>query len=216
MTRNYVFKALALLMGLGAILALAPNEALAHGVYIFGWEEGDQICSDSYFTRSDKVQGGTVRILGPDGSVLAEGRSSDAGLACFPRPQVPGDLQLVVEAGEGHRAEFTLRASELSPLSAAPAPSAAPASPTASPASEPASASASEPSEPLNASLDNVRSIVREELKTQLSPIIRTLAESRAGGEGPPTFREIFGGLGWVAGVFGVAFFFSGRKRKSA
>jgi nickel transport protein len=194
--------------------ALSPGELSAHGVYIFGWGEGDQICTDSYFTRSSKVQGGLVQVQ-QGGKVLAEGWTNDQGEACFPRPQAAGDYLLVVEAGEGHRAEFNLRAEDLPALPAAPSAAVPGPSPEAAPArpAEPifAAGLASAAGQP--AFLEEVRAAVRDELRSQLGPISRSLAQSREAGEGPPSFREIVGGLGWVAAIFGAFFWASGRRR---
>jgi nickel transport protein len=187
-------------------MAFSSDLLWAHGVYIFGWAEGDQICTDSYFTRTDKVQGGVVKILQND-QVLAEGQTNDQGEACFPRPKVPGDLVLVVEAGEGHRADFNLRAADLPPLTEETPP--APVETGAeSPKSLPQSTARA-----AAVSLDEVRTIVRDELRVQLSPFSRALAESQTAGAGPPSLREIVGGLGWILGVFGLVFFLSGRKK---
>jgi nickel transport protein len=213
-----LFSALAIL----AVMAFSPKELLAHGVYIFGWGEGDQICTDSYFTRTDKVQGGTVKIT-RDGQVLASALTNENGEVCLPRPKVQGDLLLVVEAGEGHRAEFTLRAEDLPALengaaaSSAGAGSAPPASSAAAQATDSNSAPASNAQEGAStgvtsASLDSLRSMIREELRSQLSPINRALAQAQNAGAGPPGLREIVGGLGWVIGIFGAFAFGLGRR----
>lgn len=210
-------------LGIGFLAGslICPNEAGAHGVYIFGWGEGGQICTDSYFSRKSKVQGGTVRIKDESGAVLAEGLTDDQGEICFPRPKTAGDLLLEVEAGEGHRAEFTLRAGELPPLEESSAPihnlSQAVQTPGETDGGSNDSASALSSGGPDTALLEEkIKGIVREELKNQLSPLNRLLAENRLSVSSPPTFRDIFGGLGWLAGVFGLAFWITGRKRQKS
>jgi nickel transport protein len=56
-----------------------------------------------------------------------------------------------------------------------------------------------------------LRSIIREELKVQISPVTRSLAEAREGNT--PGLREIVGGLGWVAGAGGLVLWLKRRPR---
>jgi|GEM_PF-271341 hypothetical protein len=186
-----------------ALWAGPIQPASAHGVFIFAWDEGDRICTDSYFSKSSKVQGGTVTMRNAAGQVLQSGLTDKDGGLCLPRPARPEDLIFVIEAGEGHRAEFKLRAADLSnsiPTAASEA--------VAPEASGPPSAGPEKTSEVE----ENLRRIVREELQTQLGPLRKALAESQRGQE--PGLREIVGGLGWVAGLFGLAFWWTGRKKK--
>ena len=54
-----------------------------------------------------------------------------------------------------------------------------------------------------------VRNIVNAALDAKLGPIRRELAEMRVA---QPGFREIFGGIGWLVGLAGVALYFKGRR----
>jgi nickel transport protein len=190
---------------------LAPSQVWAHGVYIFGWAEGDRICTDSYFSRSNKVQGGLVRIKGSEGQILDEGETDERGGVCFPRPQAPGDYLLEVEAGEGHRAEFTLRAEDLPPLEPKSAAESTP-TPTPEPTERPLGVEgALDAASLIPVTEEKLRALIQEELRAQLSPINRALAENRK--PDTPGFREIFGGLGWLVGVFGLSAWLWGRRR---
>ncbi|MDR0882928.1 MAG: hypothetical protein LBP55_10415 [Candidatus Adiutrix sp.] len=153
---------------LAALLTLAPAPtALAHGVYIFAWPEGERLCSDSYFSGHSKVRGGRVSLLDAAGQTLESGLTADDGSFCFIRPDRSQDLTFVVEAGQGHRAEFKLRAEDW-PL--------------------PASTSPADP------------------------PLAKTApAKNKAPTE--PGAREIIGGLGWLAGIFGLAAWLAARRR---
>ncbi|MDR2140483.1 MAG: hypothetical protein LBR11_01585 [Deltaproteobacteria bacterium] len=201
-------------VALAGVWLACPGELWAHGVYIFGWGEGDRICTDSYFSRSNKVQGGLVRLKGPAGQILAEGQTNENGEICFPRPQVEGDYLLEVEAGEGHRAEFTLRAADLPPLESGQAVSGQAASqPGAAPDPIPDATPTAEALSQAVPDLESLRLVIREELRSQLSPLNKFLAESRRGADGPPGAREIVGGLGWLVGVFSLAYWLMGRRK---
>lgn len=190
---------------LAVALLIAPAGSVsAHGVFIFAWADGDRICTDSYFNKKSKVQGGKVSMRNAAGEVLQSGSSDSEGGLCFARPDGREDLFFVVEAGEGHRAEFKLRAEDLP--GAAPAAGESFSRPEAAPAPKVTEAADSGNLE------ESLRRMVREELQSQLSPIHKALAEGQRGQS--PGLREIVGGLGWVAGLFGLAFWWTGRKKK--
>ncbi|MDR2826716.1 MAG: hypothetical protein LBV77_01520 [Candidatus Adiutrix intracellularis] len=190
------------LAGLGVYL-LWPvvGSAIAHGVFIFAWPDGPQICTESYFTKNSKVHDGVVRMLDAAGRELASGRTDDTGIICFKQPSEPSDLILVVEASEGHRAEFQLRAENWVTEGKS-------ATPPVTPPSSVDLAPITSIAEPL----ETFRAVFREELQAQLNPLRRSLAvlESELGSK----IRNIVGGLGWLAGLFGCAFWFSGWRQK--
>jgi nickel transport protein len=193
-------------------LTLTSSFALAHAVYIFAWGEGEKICSESYFTKKSPVRQGRVIVYSQSGEELDRAATDDKGFVCFNRPAVQGDFRLVVEAGEGHRGEFNLRAQDLSdftPLPPTPEPAGDVSAPTTITGQTAEIASIPAGSE---ADLDAIRQIVRQELASQLSPIIRTLS-SQAHDE-TPSLKEIIGGLGWLLGIFGIAFWWSGKNRR--
>jgi nickel transport protein len=191
----------ALLAALAVGLAGRPAEA--HSVFIFAWADGDRICTDSYFSKKNPVRGGTVRMLNTKGQELQTGLTDEQGMYCFGPPAELADLVFIIEAGEGHRGEFSLTASDLENggiLAAAPEPSldSAPAPLDSAPDSLDAAA---------------LRRLLREELQAQLSPIRKTLAENNAGRR-EAGWREIIGGLGWLAGLAGFALFWGRWGRR--
>ncbi|MDR1081262.1 MAG: hypothetical protein LBQ79_09970, partial [Deltaproteobacteria bacterium] len=206
--------------------ALPPSPALAHAVYVFAYPDGDQICTESYFTRRNRVTGGRITMQDQSGTEIESASTGSDGNRCFSAPPGEGDLKFVVLAGEGHRGEFTLPAADRprpSPAagtgsgtggtgSAAPDAAGAAPRPGASPPREAEGAPSG--GEASTGSLsgipeDRLRSIVREELRTQIGPVVRALAEARD--DGTPGLREIAGGLGWVAGLFGLVLWLKRR-----
>jgi nickel transport protein len=212
--------------------------AQAHAVYLFAWPQGDQIFVRSYFSKKSPVRQGTVTILDSAGQVLDTAKTDDKGEVSFNRPQTTSDLTFVVEAGEGHRADFLLRAVDLPPLDLS-SPGEAGEGPgteaNLGAANQPVIDQAATPSDPnstaeakasaspavtagvastpavLNISLNELRAMFREELGSQLGPINRALAEAE---DDTPTLKDIIGGLGWLVGIFGLAFWYSGRESR--
>ncbi|MDR1049542.1 MAG: hypothetical protein LBP95_00370 [Deltaproteobacteria bacterium] len=189
-----------------------PGRASAHGVFIFAWAQGDQVCADSYFSGRSPVRGGMVTVTDGAGTELDAARTDEKGSVCFARPQTASDLTFAVAAGEGHRADFLLRAVDMP----GPDPTAAPGAPeppglAASPASpSEAAGSVSVPAGP-GPDLEAIRQVVRDEVGRQIGPVTRALAELDDPG---PRLKDVVGGLGWLAGVFGFGFWYSGRGRR--
>lgn len=220
--------ALAAALPLLALLVLClPSTAQAHRVNIFAWTEGPQVVAECGFSGGNKVRQGQMTVFDAvTGAKLLEGRTDDQGVFRFAIPdagRVHG-LRIRVNAGEGHQNEWSMEASELAPASttaptatetAAPATAAVSAASTASqaptgPVTAPGAsgAAASTPSAVCVGS-GEVRTIVNAALDAKLGPIRRELAEMRVA---RPGFKEIFGGIGWLVGLAGVALYFKGRR----
>jgi nickel transport protein len=201
-------------------LTLRAGNAEAHAVYIFAYANGDQICTDSYFSKKSRVIAGEVTMSDASGKVLEKGTTANDGSYCFKAPPGEGDLSFVVLAGEGHRGEFTLRAADrptfagdLTETNASSGTEGDASSVSVSGSSSginPAPAASAAGGEAYGLSQNSLRAIIREELMSQLGPINRELAQSRD--DQTPTLREIVGGLGWVAGVTGLIFWLRGRR----
>ncbi|MDR1946319.1 MAG: hypothetical protein LBQ51_04040 [Desulfovibrio sp.] len=95
----------------------AVTRASAHAVFIYARPDGERICTESWFSKKVRVQGGEVSMEDAQGKLLANGVTDEAGVVCFPVPAGGGDLRFIVRAGQGHRAEFLLPAT----VGAAPA-----------------------------------------------------------------------------------------------
>ncbi|MDR2339898.1 MAG: hypothetical protein LBF40_07190 [Deltaproteobacteria bacterium] len=201
------FLAAALAQGL-----FQPAALHAHAVYLFAYANGDEVCTESYFSKNSRVMGGTVTMSDANGTLLESAGTGDDGNHCFPMPKTQGDLLFAVDAGQGHRAEFRLRAEDRpdpGEADAAPPAPGAGGGPGAAPEQAPP---ATNPGAGAGGALSqgDVRAIVREELKSQLGPIARTLAEAKD--DKTPGLREIVGGLGWIVGLLGVIILARGRK----
>lgn len=182
-------------------LGIFAAPAFAHGVYIFAWSDGDEICTESYFSKKSKVRGGTVNMLGADGAVLASEASSQDGVACFTKPDKVQDLTFEVLAGEGHRGSFELPASEWG--DGVPVQVQEPEDKFLEDAPMPAGTSELDEAQ--------LRRIVREELEKQLAPLRQ--AQAMQGRDESPGVREIVGGLGWILALAACGVLFYRRDK---
>ena len=196
---------------------LCSSHASAHSLYISAWIEGSQVCTESIFSTKSRVKNGTVSVLNAEGRLLQKGLSDENGNICFPLPPTAMELTYVVNAGQGHRAETVLYEEDFptEPHNGAllPQPETLPTAPLTEQAEIQAS-----PPEPFTAQSipaeleDLVRTAVRDEIRSQLDPIRRSIAALQTREAG---VLEIFGGIGWIAGLSGVAMMVACRRRKN-
>ena len=73
---------------------------------------GRMVRVETWFDNGDTPRKGEVEVLRPDGEPLAKGRLSSQGLFLFDALDEQA-LQVVVEAGEGHRAEVAIKPGEV-------------------------------------------------------------------------------------------------------
>lgn len=202
------------------IMATATG-SLAHRVNIFAWTEGDQVVAECGFNGGNKVKQGQIVVFdAATGAKLLEALTDDSGVIRFPiyaEGKAHG-LRIVIKAGEGHQNEWTMEAAELTasqPVATAPSAASSPASatpfqtdqkPQKAPAQQAASATTAGTA---NISAAELQNIVNTALDVKLGPIRKELAEMRVA---RPGFSEIFGGIGWLVGLAGVALYFKGRR----
>ena len=194
------------------VLIVGVSPAWAHKVYVFAWAEGDQVLTDSYFTKSQKVIKGKVRVYGPDEALLVEGMTDDKGQYAFV-PPAKVDLRIEIEAGTGHKGEYILTADELPGSAGTAAPSSAPAETSSSTAkSEPSKTKPTDSAAMTAADPQVIKTAMAEVLDQKIRPLERAIADMRK--EQGPGVTEIFGGIGYILGLMGLALYFKRPKSK--
>jgi len=101
-----------LFWGLLAGMLLLAQNAFAHRVTVFAWVEGDTVFVESKFPGGRKVSGGKIIVTDSKGVELLTGKTDDQGEFSFKIPQKT-ELKIILEAGMGHRAEWTIPVSEM-------------------------------------------------------------------------------------------------------
>ena len=188
---------------LAALITWAgAGDALAHKVMVYVELDGDQLKGEGYFSGGGKPKNCLVEVFDATGKKLAEAHTDQKGAFTLPLPASPPPLTVVLNAGEGHRAEYTLSAEEMG-VSPGEAPSPAP------PASVPESQTKSDSSQVAVADLANTLDTV---LKKRLAPLNARLERLERGND-QVGVKEVMGGLGWILGLMGVALYFMSRRR---
>jgi nickel transport protein len=180
-----------LLVALALVLAAAPP-AHAHKVSVYAYAEAGRIHAEAYFADGGRCAGCALSVYSTaGGSALASAMTDAEGRASVPIPEGTGALRVALNAGPGHGAEFSLSADEVGQaLGRAPAPEAG------LHAQVPAQAPTQSEAERLNARMDALRREVQA---------LREEAER-------PGMTEIIGGIGYIAGLFGLWALMKPRK----
>lgn len=211
---------MALLVGVGAALAvlLAGTAAQAHKLKVFAMGDGQQITGYVYYPGGGRAQSLTVKALGPDGAILGEVTTDNQGRFAL-SAKFRCDHRLVVQTPDGHKAAYLLKASELAaelpPLPGAPTKPITAQEPAAD-----ALGTFAEEEQDVVALDDLVWSTVRKRMQSLVQDAVREqvqpLREQIEGYEERRRLHDILGGIGYIVGVAGIAFYFLGVSRRRA
>lgn len=92
-----------------------PDIGFAHRVIVFAWVEDNRIYVEGGFGSDRPAKLCEIRVMDKKGSVVHTGRTDDHGQYSFVLPDhVESDLKLVLNAGEGHQADWTIPLEEIS------------------------------------------------------------------------------------------------------
>jgi len=94
------------------ILLLSSGTALAHKVNLFAYVDGGKIYTESYFADGKPVKKGKVLVYDSRKKLLLQGVTDQEGLFSFDIPKID-DLNIVIDAGMGHRNSFKLKRAEV-------------------------------------------------------------------------------------------------------
>jgi len=196
-----------------SIFSMMPCTASAHRVNVFAWVDGDTIHVESKFSGGKKVNSGKVVVTGPQGVELLSGLTNDQGEYSFKVPK-QSDLRIILNAGQGHRGEWTVKASELQGVAAETGTEASAEKTVADKLKK------AVPAESVNMETagsdagikpQDLETVVESVLDRKLKPITTMLADLQQKG---PGVRDIFAGIGYILGLVGIATYVHNRKKK--
>lgn len=194
------------------MITLFTTQAFAHRVSLFAYVEGNTVFTESYFSKKRKVHQGALEIFSTaSGELLLKGTTDDDGLFNFPIPEATkaerSGLTINLYASEGHRTVWTLEADEIHPDTSE-------SELTAQTETAPAPAPKTEQTQPLqqpesSADLAELNTQIKT-LTAKIDTLKRLIISQQEKG---PGVNEIFSGIGYILGLFGVAAFFLSRKK---
>jgi len=187
-------------------LVFIPN-TYAHKVQMFAYPEGDTVFVEGYFADGKKPKKSEVLVYDNGGKVLFNGVTDDAGKLSFKIPRKT-DLRITLNAGMGHKAEYTLPASELNGSNP----------PFSKGGDKVAAVDQEVPSEKgrvsQNAQLDEaqMQAIVEKAVERAVGEAIKPLVRSFTEMTQKNSLTTIIGGIGYIFGFMGIALYFKSRK----
>jgi nickel transport protein len=200
-----------LLAGMTLSLVMAGPGAFparAHNVSVFAWVEGDTVHVESKFSGGRKPKGATIDVYDAAGDLLLQGTTDDNGLYSFRVPRKT-EMRIVLNAGMGHRAEWTVPLAELESVQETEA--AAPPAETMAASADPPVTPRTAPAEPRAVALTQgeLQRAVELALDKKLKPLLTQAVESQLSG---PSFKDVMGGIGYIFGLVGVGTYFHARR----
>ncbi len=196
-------------------LVFIPN-TYAHKVQMFAYPEGDTVFVEGYFADGKRPKKSEVLVYDTEGKVLFSGVTDDEGKLSFKIPRKT-DLRITLNAGMGHKAEYTLPASELG--STEPKVT---ANPPLSPfkkggdkraaVDEGASSEKGQVSQVSQLDEAQIQAIVEKAVEKAVGEAIKPLVRSFTEMTQKNSLTTIIGGIGYILGLMGIALYFKSRK----
>lgn len=204
---------LALLAVLAGTWSAAP--ALAHKMVVFATGADHAIEGEVYFHGGEPARDVKVTLVASGDQVVGETTTDREGKFRFP-VRFRCDYRVIADAGAGHGAEYTVPADELPAdlpqRGAEDRPGKKPSEPAVSPVpDEHAAATPSEShDEPLAVPDADRGNADVEAIGRQVAALRRDFDRYR----NELRLRDVLGGLGYLLGIMGTAFYFLGVRRK--
>lgn len=175
-----------------ALIAIS-SPAYAHRVNLFAWYDGKMILADGYFSGGAKAMNSKILVLDSRGKEVFHGMTDKKGKFSF-KPPGNGEYRLVLEAGMGHRTEALVSVKGMESEGAAP--------------------EAGQAAENAHKGTVTITSTEFEQiLDRKLNPVKEQLLRLAEQGD-RVSFRDVVAGLGYIAGLMGLAIYLAQRKRK--
>lgn len=190
----------------------------AHSIKLFATADNETITGYGYFPGGGKYRRGKLTIYGPENVVLGQLMTDDSGAFSF-TAQYRCDHIFTIETGDGHFAHYTVKAAEL-PDSLPPLQinkSTEPSKPTGGGSELQPPSPNDARTTPLLESHKDPKNITNAHLEeiigTAVARQVRPLREQLERYEQKVRLHDIFGGIGYIFGITGVAFYVAGRKK---
>jgi len=92
-----------------------PGIAFGHRVNVYAWVEGNRIYTEGYSSDGKPLKNANIKVYNSDKKLLLEGKTSNDGEFSF-EVEEPQDLLIVLDLGDGHRAEYKVSKADFSGL----------------------------------------------------------------------------------------------------
>ena len=179
-------------------LFICTNTLEAHKVNAYAYREGDKVAGECYFVDGSPCKNSIVAVYDSKGRRLLQTTTDEKGKFTF-ETQETGDLKIVISAGEGHRTEYRLKASEKSEKKEI---------------KKQESDKESEKKQTPSIKKDEIKQIIDEVMDAKLQEIRNEIFDLRKQMD-KVNIRDIIGGIGYIFGVWGLIMLIKRRKNAS-
>jgi len=187
------------------------SNTFAHKVQMFAYTEGENVFVEGYFADGKKAMKSEVIVYDPSGTELLRGRTDDTGKFNFKAPKKT-DLKIVVDAGMGHKTEYTLPAGELHIAGGKETADVV----TASVSKDSKTIKVKEEKSKVSQTsrLDDVQlqAIVEKAVEKSVGEAIKPLVRSFTEMQQKNSLTTIIGGIGYIIGLMGIVLYFKSRR----
>ncbi|SKA73203.1 hypothetical protein [Desulfobaculum bizertense] len=185
------------------LCGLISTPAFAHRVNVFAWPENSTIHTESTFSGGKKAQNSKITVTaGSSKEILISGTTDSHGEFSFELPQSikksGQPLHIHLDAGVGHVSTLTLEPADYLEEELAP-------TPLHQQSTAPNAVQLPQKSD------TDIERIVREAVRKEMTPVLRFIAKAEQPG---PQARDIFAGIGYIFGLFGVAALVKNSRKK--
>ncbi len=194
---------------LAVVWSVAPRPCGAHKLMIYASAAGETISGSVYLDSGARLKDLTVRVQGPDGQKLGQVSTNEEGEFSY-RADMRCDHVFVAHTPAGHRATYTVEASELPVSLPRPEGSQGGAAAEQRNAAESGEPDSSVPEAgKAQLSREEIRSIVEEAVSRQLRPLRRDMQKRRS----EVQIRDVLGGVGYIFGLMGIILYLKKLRR---
>ena len=192
------------------------SAAYAHKVQMFAFAEGDTVFIEGYFADGKKAMKCEVIVYDAAGSEMLRGQTNDSGQFNF-KATKKTDIRIVLDAGMGHKTEYTLPASDLHIAGGSKTDGAVKASVSKDSKSKTVKEEKIK-EEKINISqaspLDDVQlqAIVEKAVEKSVGEAIKPLVRSFTEMQQKNSLTTIIGGIGYILGLMGIVLYFKSRR----
>ncbi|OGW44742.1 MAG: hypothetical protein A2132_01390 [Nitrospirae bacterium RBG_16_43_11] len=187
------------------------SNTFAHKVQMFAYAEGENVFVEGYFADGKKAMKSEVVVYDPSGTELLRGRTDDTGLFNFKAPKKTG-LKIVVDAGMGHKTEYTLPASELHIAGGNKTAGAVTVSASKDAKSKTVKEDKGNVSQVNRIDDAQLKTMVENAVEKAVGEAIKPLVRSFTEMQQKNSLTTIIGGIGYIMGVMGIVLYFKSRR----
>lgn len=189
------------------VLIFFAQNGYAHKVTVFAWVEGDRVLTESKFAGGKRVVNTPIIVFDAMGTKILEGKTDDNGAFSFKFPEKT-TMKIVLQAGMGHRAEWTI---PVEAFSGDAGKAEKIQTQTNGPDHSPPETD-NDGTKPSCMTEEMIQKIVSSAVAEALAPLADKLNRP-IDPQKEPGITDILGGIGYIFGLVGIGAYYNYRKK---